>query len=48
MQSKILYGNGTEYPNAYGYSEGYKMVRSYLDLHPETSPAAQQAEQNFP
>lgn len=39
MQSKILYGNGTEYPNAYGYSEGYKMVRSYLDLHPETSPA---------
>ncbi|WP_179088028.1 DUF2268 domain-containing putative Zn-dependent protease [Paenibacillus sp. FSL R7-0273] len=39
IQSKILYGNGDEYPYAYGYSEGYKMVRSYLDLHPQASPA---------
>ncbi|MDX8365681.1 DUF2268 domain-containing putative Zn-dependent protease [Cytobacillus sp. IB215665] len=25
-------------PLGYGYSEGYKMVQSYLDLHPELSP----------
>ncbi len=28
-------GNGL--PFSYGYSEGYKMVKSYLDLHPNVS-----------
>ncbi len=32
----ILVGNGL--PNRYGYSEGYKMVKSYLDLHPYVTP----------
>ncbi len=32
----ILGGNGL--PNRYGYSEGYKMVKSYLDLHPNVTP----------
>ncbi|WP_222850461.1 DUF2268 domain-containing putative Zn-dependent protease [Paenibacillus tengchongensis] len=36
-QSLILYGDGAEIPYAYGYSEGYKMVKSYLDLHPQAS-----------
>ncbi|WP_393950599.1 DUF2268 domain-containing putative Zn-dependent protease [Lysinibacillus sp. PWR01] len=31
----ILGGNGL--PNRYGYSEGYKMVKSYLDLHPNVT-----------
>ncbi len=26
------------FPNRYGYSEGYKMVKSYLDLHPNVTP----------
>jgi len=25
-------------PSRYGYSEGYKMVKSYLDLHPNVTP----------
>lgn len=29
-------GNGL--PNLYGYSEGYKMVKSYLDLYPNVTP----------
>ncbi|VDH00348.1 Predicted Zn-dependent protease (DUF2268) [Lysinibacillus sphaericus] len=33
LEMKIGGSNGI--PNNYGYSEGYKMVRSYLDLHPE-------------
>jgi len=32
----ILGGNGL--PNRYGYSEGYKMVKSYLALHPNVTP----------
>ncbi|WP_235616138.1 DUF2268 domain-containing putative Zn-dependent protease [Lysinibacillus sphaericus] len=32
----ILGGNGL--PNRYGYSEGYKMVKSYLDLPPNVTP----------
>ncbi|MFJ8511430.1 DUF2268 domain-containing putative Zn-dependent protease [Lysinibacillus xylanilyticus] len=32
----ILGGNGL--PRRYGYSEGYKMVKSYLDLHPNVTP----------
>ena len=31
-----LGGNGLPYE--YGYSEGYKMVKSYLDLHPNVTP----------
>ncbi|KAB7672031.1 DUF2268 domain-containing protein [Bacillus sp. B1-b2] len=30
-----LGGNGL--PNSYGYSEGYKMLKSYLDKHPGLS-----------
>ncbi|WP_445480690.1 DUF2268 domain-containing putative Zn-dependent protease [Lysinibacillus irui] len=25
---------GNSLPHSYGYSEGYKIVKSYLDLHP--------------
>lgn len=32
---EILIGGTNGFPNYYGYSEGYKMVRSYLKLHPE-------------
>lgn len=35
--SEILFG-GNELPINYGYSEGYKMVKSYLDLHPNITP----------
>ncbi|WP_320938741.1 DUF2268 domain-containing putative Zn-dependent protease, partial [Lysinibacillus capsici] len=28
---------GNDLPYQYGYSEGYKMVKSYLDLHPDVS-----------
>ncbi|KMN40218.1 MULTISPECIES: DUF2268 domain-containing putative Zn-dependent protease [Lysinibacillus] len=35
--SDILYG-GKGLPKNYGYSEGYKMVKSYLDLHPNQTP----------
>lgn len=35
--SDILYG-GKGLPKNYGYSEGYKMVKSYLDLHPDQTP----------
>jgi len=31
---EILFG-GDEFPVNYGYSEGYKIVESYLDLHPD-------------
>jgi len=31
---EMLMGGSNGIPNAYGYSEGYKMVRSYLNLHP--------------
>ncbi|MEK5330364.1 DUF2268 domain-containing putative Zn-dependent protease [Lysinibacillus sp. FSL W8-0992] len=34
---EILYG-GKGLPYAYGYSEGYKMVKSYLDLNPDKTP----------
>ena len=32
---EILIGGTNGFPNYYGYSEGYKMIRSYLDLHPD-------------
>ncbi|URM32666.1 DUF2268 domain-containing protein [Cytobacillus firmus] len=35
--SQIIMGGG-ELPRHYGYSEGYKMVESYLKLHPDTAP----------
>lgn len=35
--SEILHG-GKGLPIGYGYSEGYKMVKSYLDLHPNVTP----------
>lgn len=31
---EILQG-GKELSNYYGYSEGYKMIKSYLDLNPD-------------
>ncbi|MFC9541854.1 DUF2268 domain-containing putative Zn-dependent protease [Lysinibacillus sp. NPDC056959] len=34
---EILHG-GKGLPIGYGYSEGYKMVKSYLDLHPNVTP----------
>lgn len=34
---EILMG-GYELPWLYGYSEGYKMVKSYLDMYPEATP----------
>lgn len=33
---KILEG-GNDLPPLYGYGQGYKMVKSYLALHPEVS-----------
>ncbi|WP_336636101.1 DUF2268 domain-containing putative Zn-dependent protease [Lysinibacillus fusiformis] len=33
----ILHG-GKGLPKAYGYSEGYKMIKSYLELHPDKTP----------
>ncbi|WP_155594047.1 DUF2268 domain-containing putative Zn-dependent protease [Lysinibacillus cavernae] len=35
--SEVLYG-GKGLPKNYGYSEGYKMIRSYLDLNPDKTP----------
>lgn len=35
--SEILHG-GKGLPKGYGYIEGYKMVKSYLDLHPNVTP----------
>ncbi|MBP1969889.1 hypothetical protein J2Z83_001997 [Virgibacillus natechei] len=35
--SEVLYGNGN-LPYLYGYSEGYKMVESYLDKNPDMTP----------
>ncbi|WP_282142366.1 DUF2268 domain-containing putative Zn-dependent protease [Cytobacillus oceanisediminis] len=35
---EILMGGGQALPRHYGYSEGYKMVDSYLKLHPDTTP----------
>jgi uncharacterized protein YjaZ len=34
---EILFG-GKDLPWLYGYSEGYKMVKSYLDLNPNQTP----------
>lgn len=34
---EILFG-GNGLPQSYGYSEGYKMVKSYIDYHPESEP----------
>lgn len=34
---EILMG-GQTLPRHYGYSEGYKMIESYLKLHPDTTP----------
>lgn len=34
---EVLMGGG-DLPYAYGYSEGYKMVKSYLDKHPDLTP----------
>lgn len=34
---EILFG-GKDLPRFYGYSEGYKMIKSYLDLNPNQSP----------
>jgi hypothetical protein len=34
---EIVWG-GNGLPTGYGYSEGYKMVKSYLDLYPDTTP----------
>jgi hypothetical protein len=35
--SEILFG-GNGLPQLYGYMEGYKMVKSFLDLHPDSKP----------
>ncbi|WP_313894563.1 DUF2268 domain-containing putative Zn-dependent protease [Psychrobacillus sp.] len=32
---EILIGGTNGVPNYYGYSEGFKMIRSYLNLHPD-------------
>jgi uncharacterized protein YjaZ len=34
---EILHG-GKDLPRLYGYSEGYKMIKSYLDLNPDLTP----------
>jgi hypothetical protein len=34
---EILHG-GKDLPRLYGYSEGYKMIKSYLDLNPNQTP----------
>ncbi|MGD7023863.1 DUF2268 domain-containing putative Zn-dependent protease [Rossellomorea vietnamensis] len=34
---EIIFG-GNGLPPLYGYSEGYKMVKSYIDYHPESEP----------
>lgn len=34
---EIVHG-GKELPYTYGYSEGYKMIKSYLDLYPDKTP----------
>ncbi|MEK5333611.1 DUF2268 domain-containing putative Zn-dependent protease [Lysinibacillus sp. FSL W8-0992] len=34
---EIIFG-GDDLPSSYGYSEGYKMVKSYLKLHPDVTP----------
>jgi uncharacterized protein YjaZ len=34
---EILFG-GKALPRSYGYSEGYKMIKSYLDLNPNQTP----------
>ncbi|WP_342506828.1 DUF2268 domain-containing putative Zn-dependent protease [Sporosarcina sp. FSL K6-2383] len=31
---EMKFGGSSGLPNNYGYSEGYKMIRSYLNLHP--------------
>ena len=37
-RSLEIIGGGKELPWLYGYSEGYKMVKSYLDLNPHVTP----------
>jgi hypothetical protein len=34
---EVLFG-GKDLPRLYGYSEGYKMIKSYLDLNPNQTP----------
>ncbi|MFL0506779.1 DUF2268 domain-containing putative Zn-dependent protease [Ureibacillus sp. 179-F W5.1 NHS] len=34
---EIIVG-GKDLPPSYGYSEGYKMIKSYLDLYPNLTP----------
>jgi uncharacterized protein YjaZ len=34
---EILFG-GKDLPRLYGYSEGHKMIKSYLDLNPNQTP----------
>lgn len=38
-RSMEIMSGGGELPRYYGYSEGYKMVRAYLDANPELTPA---------
>ena len=33
--NEMKFGGSNGLPTSYGYSEGYKMVRSYLNLHPD-------------
>jgi len=37
-RSQQIIVGGVDLPNRYGYGEGYKMVKSYLDLHPDVTP----------
>ncbi|WP_442598564.1 DUF2268 domain-containing putative Zn-dependent protease [Neobacillus sp. D3-1R] len=38
MRSLEIIRGGKDLPRFYGYSEGYKMVKSYLELHPNETP----------
>ncbi|MDW0115901.1 DUF2268 domain-containing putative Zn-dependent protease [Sporosarcina thermotolerans] len=33
--AEMMFGGTNNLPHNYGYSEGYKMVRSYLNMHPD-------------
>lgn len=35
IHDEMIIGGSNGLPNSYGYSEGYKMMRSYLNLHPD-------------
>ncbi|MFJ5764412.1 DUF2268 domain-containing putative Zn-dependent protease [Lysinibacillus sp. NPDC093210] len=37
-RSQEINFGGVDLPYSYGYSEGYKIVKSYLDLHPDVTP----------